>query len=137
MHATAAPESHPLQKGHGVSKADLPAAEVTRYRLAASMQARVMMQARPWSARRVEKAAEEEEDKRQAELSRVRDQLKKCLAEEDYTGAAAVKANIAALMSAEPCSQRHHGRSKADWSAVAAAGHGSQPATCPTVTSAI
>ena len=38
-------------------------------------------------------------------------------------------------MSAEPCSQRNHGRSKADWSAATATGHRSQPATGPTVTS--
>ena len=69
------------------------------------------------------------------ELRRAEDQLKKCLADEDYTGAAAAQGNIAALMSAEPCSQRNHGRSKADWSAATATGHGSQPATGPTVTS--
>jgi protein-arginine kinase activator protein McsA len=65
---------------------------------------------------------DEEEEKRQAELRRAQDQLKKCLDDEDYTGAAAVKENIAALMSAGPCSQRNHGRS----SAVTAAGHGSR-----------
>ena len=92
--------------------------------------------ARGAAAKRVEKENEEEEEKRQLELRRARDQLKKCLEDEDYTGAAAVKENIAALMSAEPCSPRNHGRSKADLSAVTAAGHGSQPATGPTVTSA-
>jgi protein-arginine kinase activator protein McsA len=86
--------------------------------------------------KRVEKEDEEEEEKRQAELRTARDQLKKCLEDEDYTGAAAVKENIAALPSSGPCSQGNHGRSKADWSAVTAAGHGSQPATCPTVASA-
>ena len=45
---------------------------------------------------------EEEEKKRQAELRRAQDQLKKCLEDEDYTGAAAVKEKIAALMSAAP-----------------------------------
>ena len=78
----------------------------------------------------------EEKEKCQAEFRRAQDQLKKCLEDEDYTGAAAVKANIAALMSAEPCSQRNHGRSRADWSAATATGHGSQPAIGPTVTSA-
>ena len=41
---------------------------------------------------------EGEEEKRQAELRRFQDQLKKFIAEEDYTGAAAVKESIAALM---------------------------------------
>ena len=41
------------------------------------------------------------EEKRQAELRRERLLLNKYLEEEDYTGAAAVKENIAALMSAE------------------------------------
>ena len=91
--------------------------------------------ARGAAAKRVEKE-DEEEEKRQTELRRAQDQLKKCLEDEDYTGAAAVKENIAALMSAGPCSQRNHGRSKADWSAVAAAGHGSQTATGPIVPSA-
>jgi len=54
--------------------------------------------ARSASAKRVEKE-DEEEEKRQAELRRAQDQLKKCLEDEDYTGAAAVKENIAALMS--------------------------------------
>ena len=44
-------------------------------------------------------------EKRQAELRRAQDQLRKLLEEEDYTGAAAVKESIAALMSARPCSQ--------------------------------
>ena len=48
----------------------------------------------------------------------------------------AAKGNIAALMSAELCSQRNHGRSKADWSAATATGHGLQLATGPTVASA-
>ena len=59
------------------------------------------------SAKRVEKE-DEEEEKRQAELCRAQDQLKKRLEDEDYTGAAAVKENIAALMSAGPGSQRNH-----------------------------
>ena len=78
----------------------------------------------------------EEEEKRQAELRLAQDRLQKCVEEEDYTGAAAVKESIAALMSAEPCSQRNPGRSTADWSAVSAAGHGSQSATGPIVSSA-
>ena len=72
----------------------------------------------------------------QGELRLAQDQLKKLLEEEDYTGAAAVKESIAAFISAEPCSQRNHGRSTADWSAVLAAGHGSQTATGPIVSSA-
>ena len=51
---------------------------------------------------------------RQAELRRAQDQLKKRFEEEDYTGVAAVKEKIGALMNAESCSQRNHGRSKAD-----------------------
>ena len=47
-----------------------------------------------------------------------------------------MKANISALMSAEPCSQRDHVRSEAVWYAVTAAGHGSQSATGPAVASA-
>jgi hypothetical protein len=53
--------------------------------------------ARGAAAKCVEKD-DEEEEKRQAELRRVQDQLKKCLEDEDYTGAAAVKEHIAALM---------------------------------------
>jgi hypothetical protein len=49
------------------------------------------------AAKRVEKE-DEEEEKRQAELRTAQDQLKKCLDDEDYTGAAAVKENIAARM---------------------------------------
>ena len=79
---------------------------------------------------------EEQEEKRQAELRRAQDQLKKCLEDRDYTGAAAVQANISALMSAEPCPQHDHVRSEADWSAVTAAGHGLQSATGPVVASA-
>ena len=44
--------------------------------------------------------------------------------------------NIVALVSAEPCSQCSHRRSKADWSLATATGHGSQRATGLTVTSA-
>ena len=50
----------------------------------------------------VEEVEDDEEQKRQAELRRAEDQLQKCLADEDYTGAAAAKDKIAALMSAEP-----------------------------------
>ena len=39
-----------------------------------------------------------------------------------------MKESIAALTSAEPCLHRNHGRSKADWPAVSAEGHGSQTA---------
>ena len=77
----------------------------------------------------VEEVEDDEEQKRQAELRRAQDQLQKCLADEDYTRAATAKGNIAALMSAEACSQRNHGRSKADSSAATATGQGSQPAT--------
>ena len=38
-------------------------------------------------AKHAEKEAGEEEEKRQADLRRVKDQLKKCLEDEDYTGA--------------------------------------------------
>ena len=53
-----------------------------------------------------EKEEEEEEEKRQAELLRAQNQLKKCLDDEDYTGAAAVKAYVSELMGADLCSQR-------------------------------
>ena len=43
-----------------------------------------------------------EEKKRQAELLCAQDKLKKCLEDGDYTGAAAVEANISALTSAAP-----------------------------------
>ena len=56
------------------------------------------------------KKKEEEEEKRQAVLRRAQDQLKKCLEDEDYMGAAALKENIATLMSAEPCSQQEEKR---------------------------
>ena len=54
----------------------------------------------------VEEVEDDEEQKRQAELRRAQDQLQKCLAH--------------ALMSAEACSQRDHGRSKADSSRATA-----------------
>ena len=78
---------------------------------------------------------DEEEEKRQAKLRRAQDQLNKRLEEHVYSAAAAVQESIAALMSAEPRSQRHRGRSKADWSAGTVPGHG-LPATCPIVASA-
>ena len=67
----------------------------------------------------VEKEEEEDEEeveekKRQAELLCAQDMLKKCVEDKGYKGAAAVKANISALMSAETCSQRDHVRSEAD-----------------------
>ena len=43
-----------------------------------------------------------EEKKRQAKLLCAQDKLKKCLEDGDYTGAAAVEANISALTSAAP-----------------------------------
>ena len=53
--------------------------------------------ARGAAAKCVEKD-DEEEEKRQAELRRAQGQLGKCLEYENYTGSAAVKENIAALM---------------------------------------
>ena len=44
-----------------------------------------------------------------------------------------MKENIAALMSAGPCSQRNHGRSEADGSVAPAAGHGPQVPMGPVV----
>ena len=99
----------------------------------------VLMSAAPSVEKEEEDEEEEEEEKkkkRQAKLLCAQDKLKKCLEDGNYTGAAAVKEKIAALMSAEPCSQRMQGRSKADWSAVTAAGHGSLSATGPVVASA-
>ena len=55
---------------------------------------------------------EEEEKKRQAELRRAQDQLKKCLEDVDYTGAAAVKEKIAALMSAAPSVEKEEEEKK-------------------------
>ena len=63
-------------------------------------------------------------------------QLKRCLEAEGYTASVVVIENIAALTRAVPCSQRSHGRSKADCSAATATDHGSQLTTGPTVTPA-
>ena len=65
---------------------------------------------------------------REAELRRAHDELEKCFKLADYLGAATAKGRVAALTSAEPCSHRNHGRSKADWPAVSAEGHESQTA---------
>ena len=69
-----------------------------------------------------EEEKEEEEEKRQAELHRAQDQLKKCLEDEDYRGAAVAKANMTALMRAAPCSQGNPPRSKADLAVAMATG---------------
>jgi protein-arginine kinase activator protein McsA len=55
---------------------------------------------------------EAEETKRQAELRRAQEQLKKCLEDEDYTGAAAVKEKIAALTSAAPSIEKEEEEKK-------------------------
>ena len=73
---------------------------------------KALMNAEPKHEEEVE---DDEEQKSQAELRLAQDQLQKCLAH--------------ALMSAEACSQRNHGRSKADSSRATATGQGSQPAT--------
>ena len=125
------------QRNHGRSKSDWSAATATGHgsQLATVSAVTSGTLARGAAAKRVAKDDEEEEEKRQAELRRAQDQLAKCLEDEDYTGAAAEQDKIAALMSADSCSQRNNGRSKADWSAATATGHGSQPATGPVVTS--
>ena len=56
----------------------------------------------------------EKDEKREEELRRAQDQLKKCLEDEDYRGAAVAKANMTVLMSSAPCSQGNPPRSKAD-----------------------
>ena len=56
---------------------------------------------------------EEEVKKRQAELRRAQDQLKKCLEDEDYMGAVAVKEKIAALMSATPSVEKEEEKRQA------------------------
>ena len=72
---------------------------------------------------------EEEEEKRQAELRHAHERLNKCIADEDYSSAAALQRHVAALQSVESCSQRDHGRSKAGRSLATATGHGSVLAT--------
>ena len=58
-------------------------------------------------------------------------QLRKCIKEEHFTVAESVRARIAALMMAEPCSQRNRGRSRAVWIASTVARHDLQPAIAP------
>ena len=79
---------------------------------------------------------DEEEEKRQAELRGAQDQLKRCLEDEDYTGAAALKKLVATFSSAESSSQGNHGRPKAHGSPATATGRGAQLATGPTVAQA-
>ena len=78
---------------------------------------------------------DEEEEKRQANLRRAEDQLNKRLEEHVYSAAAAVQESAAALISSEPRSKRHRGRSKADWFAGTDPGLG-LPATSLIVASA-
>ena len=85
-------------KGHGRSKADRSAvAAASRGSQPATgpsvTSATLGMGA---SAKRVEKE-DEEQEKRQSELRRAQDQLKKCVEDEDYTRAAAMKSLIATL----------------------------------------
>ena len=91
------------RRNHGRSKADWSAATATGdgSQLATGPAVTSGTLARGAAAKRVEKD-DEEEEKRQAELRRAQDQLKKCLEDADYTGAAAAKEKISALMSAEP-----------------------------------
>ena len=56
----------------------------------------------------------EKDEKREEELRRAQDQLKKCVDDEDYRGAAAAKANLTALMNSVPYSRGIPSRSKAD-----------------------
>ena len=78
-------------EGHGRSKADWSVASATGHgsQPATGPTVRSAILARGAAAKRVEKEVREEE-KRQGELRRAQDQLKKCLEDEDYTGAAAV-----------------------------------------------
>ena len=62
---------------------------------------------------------DEEEEKREADFCSAGDRLFKCIEDEDYEAAAAMKKLIDALQSAQPCSLRNHGRSQSEWSAAA------------------
>ena len=74
---------------------------------------------RPRMLAKVVVQEDEEEEKRQADLCSARDRLFKCIEDEDYEAAAAMKKLIDALQSAQPCSLRNHGRSQSEWSAAA------------------
>ena len=76
------------------------------------------------------------EEERRAKPRRTFDPLQKCFAAAFYTGAAVVGIHIAALVSAEPCTQRIPWRSQQDRVAAAAAGHGLKATTCISVASA-
>ena len=73
---------------------------------------------------------------RRAKLRRTFDQFQKCFAAAFYTGAAVVGKHIAALVSAEPCTQRIPWRSQQDRVAATAAGYGLKATTCSLVASA-
>ena len=93
-----------LQRDLGLSQTDRSAA----------MPAGRVSQLAMGSVELVEKN-DEEEEKRQANLRRAEDHLNKHLEEHVYSAAAAVQESVAALISAEPRSKRHRGRSEADW----------------------
>ena len=93
-----------LQRDLGLSQTDRSAA----------MRAGRVSQLAMGSVELVEKN-DEEEEKRQANLRRAEDQLNKSLEEHVYSAAAAVQESVAVLISAEPRSKRHRGRSEADW----------------------
>ena len=86
VHTSAAPESHSLRKGHGYSAADVAATKGSGHGL----------QAATCPTEREERDDEEERELH-ADLHRAPDRLKKTLEDEDYTGAASVLENIAAL----------------------------------------
>ena len=78
-----------------------------------------------------EEKEEQEKEKRQAELRHAQGQLKKCLEDEDYRGAAVAKANMTALMCAAPCSQGNPPRSKAELAVAMASDQGLQSEFIP------
>ena len=76
------------------------------------------------------------EEERRAKPRRTFDPLQKCFAAAFYTGAAVVGIHFAALVSAEPCTQRIPWRSQQDRVVATAAGHGLKATTCTSVASA-
>ena len=123
--------------GHGPSKAGWSSASATGLASLTATGSTVTSatSGRAACAERFEEV-DEDEERRQAELRHAQDQLKKCLAGEDYTGAAVVQGIIAALKSAEHRSQGIRGRLKAGRSAASPAGHKPQPAAGSTIPSA-
>ena len=77
------------------------------------------------------KQHDEDDEKREADLRSAHDEPEKCFKLADYRGAATAKEKVAALTSAEPCSQTNHGPAQAEWPAGLAASYGADTATSP------